>query len=106
MIYDGKKIIALRQGKGWSMAELARQAKLSQPSVWALEHQRTKKPKADSLFRIATALGVRIQDLMPKKPGAPAKMEEMILSSFHSLTPQNQASLVAVAQALLDSQKK
>lgn len=106
MIYDGKKITALREERGWSMAELARRSKLSQPSLWALEHQRTVKPKHDTMIRIANALNIPIQSLMVKRPGGSDNLEQSIIESFHSLNPQNQAALVAAADALLKSQSQ
>lgn len=104
MIYDGKKISTLREGRGWNMAELARRSKISQPSLWSLEHQRTKKPKADTLMRIAAALGVNLQSILSGNQKGENLAGEMS-SLFQGLTPENQAALVAAAQSLLKSQK-
>ena len=105
MIYDGKKITSLRQEKGWSMARLAQQAKISQPSLWALEHQKTKKPKADTMMRIAAALGVPLQQIMPTQGVRLDDAEEQLLAAFHGLRLENKGALIAAAKALLDSQK-
>ena len=104
MIYDGKKIVALRKGRGWSMAELARRAKIAQPSLWALEHEETKKPKADTLMRIAAALGVPLQAILSATQRI-GSLESQMAAAFQSLSPENQAALVAAAQSLLKSQK-
>lgn len=105
MTYDGLRIVALRNNKKMSQAELARRAQISQPSLWALEHQMTKQPKADTLLRVAAALGVPLREIMrpSKKPTADmlADMSEL----FEQLDPRNKAAAMAAVKALLDSQK-
>jgi transcriptional regulator with XRE-family HTH domain len=83
--YDGAKIVTLRRKKGWSQAELARRSGIKQSSLWLIEEQVTKKPKATTLFGIASALGVPVREILrPTKKGA---------------------ALIAAARALLESQK-
>lgn len=84
------------------MAELARRAKIKQPSLWALEHQRTKKPKFDTLARLAGALGVPISEILAETATA-SKVD--ILEVYRLLSQTNQVALVAAASALLKSQK-
>ena len=106
MIYEGKKITALRGAKGWSMAELARRSRIAQPSLWALEHQRTKQPKAATLMAIAAALGVPLREiLVPHKRGASAG-DDSADAVMRQLDPQNRAAWLAAGRALIDSQKK
>lgn len=103
--YDGAKIEALRNAKGWSQAELARRSGIKPPSLWALEHQVTKKPKADTLMRVAAALGVPLREIMkPSKKGA-ADLAEDVKELFDQLDGRNKQALLAAAKALLDSQK-
>lgn len=103
--YDGGKIAALRTAKGWSQAELARRSGIKPPSLWALEQQVTKKPKADTLMRIAAALGVPLRDIMkPSKKGT-ADMADDLTELFDQLDGRNKQALLAAAKALLDSQK-
>lgn len=103
--YDGEKIAALRSAKGWSMAELARRSGIKPPSLWALEHQVTKKPKADTMMRVAAALGVPLREIMkPSKKGA-ADLAEDVKELFDQLDGRNKQALLAAAKALLDSQK-
>jgi transcriptional regulator with XRE-family HTH domain len=105
MSYDGAKIITLRKTKGWSQAELARQARISQPSLHALEHQVTKRPKFDTLQQVATALGVPLREIMrpSKKPTADQLAD--LTELFERLNPNNKAAVLAAVKALLDSQK-
>lgn len=105
MIYDGSKITLLRKTKDWSMAELARRAGIKQPSLWALEHQVTKKPKADTLMRIASALGVPLRDLMRQSKKAAGDIHDDLLEVFDELDGKNKQVLIATARALKDSQK-
>lgn len=103
--YDGGKIAALRKAKGWSMAELARRSSIKPPSLWALEHQVTKKPKNDTMMRIAAALGVPLREILkPSKKGAPDLTDDLS-ELFDQLDGRNKQALLAAAKALLDSQK-
>lgn len=105
MSYDGGKISSLRSAKGLSMAELARKAGIKPPSLWAIEHQMTKKPKADTLLRVASALGVPLREIMkPSKRGA-EDLQDDLDELFSRLDPRNKQALLAAAKALLDSQK-
>lgn len=105
MGYDGGKIVLLRRRKTWSQAELARQAGIKQPSLWALEHQVTKKPKADTLLRVAAALGVPLRELMTVPKKGKIDLTEDLIELFDQLDGKNKQAVVAAARALLDSQK-
>jgi transcriptional regulator with XRE-family HTH domain len=105
MGYDGAKIVLLRKAKSWSMAELARQAGIKQPSLWALEHQITKKPKADTLMRVAAALGVPLREILKPSKKAPGDQQADLDEVFDQLDGRNKQALLAAAKALLDSQK-
>ena len=108
LIYDGKKIEALREAKRWKQSELAKRAGLSQPSVWALEHEVTKMPKFETLQRVADALGVPVKAILRTKVTGKevAQLHENMQATFESLTDANKVALLAAAQALLDSQGK
>lgn len=68
LVYDPRKIVALRDAKGWTQAELARRSELSQPTVWSLEHGRTVKVKFETLEAISRALGVPVEQILPEAP--------------------------------------
>lgn len=106
MIYDGKKITELREAKGWSMTELAKRSQISQPTLWALENQRTDKPKADTMMRIAAALGVPLQSLLSNKKMAGDDAVAAMAAVFPNLKPQHQQALLVAAEALLKQQDK
>ena len=106
MQYDGKKISLLRDGKGWTMGELARRARISQPSLWALEHQVTKKPKYDTLAAIASALGVPVKALLASKVAKrDVPSSDEMEAVFEALDDGNKQVLLAAAQAILKNQK-
>jgi len=61
-----QKIRKMREGKELSLDELAAMAKISKTYLWELEQDTagTKKPSADVLLRIATALSTTLADLL------------------------------------------
>src|SRR5688572_31784638 len=61
-----ERLRRFRESKGLSLDELATQAKLSKTYLWELEKDTAgeKKPSADVLLRIASALSVTIADLL------------------------------------------
>lgn len=103
LIYSNTKIIALRNARGWNQSELARAAKLSSPTVWALEKGETKMPKYATLSAVAQALGVPLQAIMPDD--VPADINDQIAAAAAALSPTNKGALLAAAIALRDSQK-
>ena len=61
-----ERIRSLRTQAGLSLEELAAKARLSKTYLWELEKDEAgvKKPSADVLLRLATALSTTIADLM------------------------------------------
>lgn len=96
----------LRGEKTWSMAELARQSKLSQPTIWALEHEVTKKPKYETLAMVARALGVPVREILKPSKKATADLQDDLNELFGQLDPKSKDILLATAKTLLNSQKK
>jgi transcriptional regulator with XRE-family HTH domain len=108
LVYDPSKIVSLREGKGWNQAELARRAKLSQPSVWALEKGVTRMPKFETLHSIARALAVPIQDILAARPKGKRgeDWDAQLTATYDALDDGNKATLMALAQTLLNQQKR
>lgn len=103
LTHSPKKIIAIRERQGMNQSELARKAKLSAPTIWALENGETTMPKFETLRKVAAALGVTLQDIMADDQ--PSDIDAQIRAAFGALIPSNKAALLAAAKALLDSQK-
>ncbi len=57
----GDKIKKLRKNRGFTSEGLALATGLSRAYISQLENNRSKKPSAESLFKIATALGVSME---------------------------------------------
>jgi len=108
LVYDPQKIISLREGKGWNQAELARRSELSQPTVWSLEHGRTKMPKFETLDSVARALGVPRSAILAVKPKGKKgeAWDEEILAAYEALDDDGKATLIAVAQTLLNKKRR
>jgi transcriptional regulator with XRE-family HTH domain len=63
----GARIHRYREETGLSLSELASRAGVSKGYLWALENEESperRRPSGNSLFRIASALGVTIADLL------------------------------------------
>ncbi len=60
----GKMLRSLRKQEGWSQADLAKKAKVSQAYIAKLETGVKKNPSLATLKRIAKALGVPVEDLL------------------------------------------
>ena len=61
-----QKIRQLRAGKGLSLNKLAEEAGISKAYLSQLENSVSKQPSAEVLFKIASALGTTIADLLDK----------------------------------------
>lgn len=105
--YDPGEIVRLREAKGWSQAELARRSRLSQPSVWALEHGETGMPKYATLKAVADALGVPVTSITAKrlKGKTAEEMDGALRVTYDQLDDANKSNLYAIAQSLLAQQR-
>lgn len=61
-----QKIKQLREKKGFSLGKLAETAGVSKAYLSQLENSLSKQPSAEILFKIASALGTTIADLLDK----------------------------------------
>jgi transcriptional regulator with XRE-family HTH domain len=108
LIYNPNKITTLRGEKGWNQAELARRARLSQPSVWAIEHGETRMPKFETLAAIAAALGVPVQTIMadPPKGKNGEDLDHRAAATFAALHDENKSTALMVLETLLKRQRR
>lgn len=64
----GERITRFREERGLSPSELAEQAGVAKSYLSTLEHEdqtkNVRRPSADTLYRIASALGVAMSDLL------------------------------------------
>lgn len=61
-----QKIRQLREEKEWSLNKLAEEAGISKAYLSQLENSLSKQPSAEVLFKIASALGTTIAELLDK----------------------------------------
>lgn len=88
----GGNIVSLREQKGLSQAELARQAKVSLTTLNEIETRRFRDIRLSTLFAIAKVLDVDISSL--------------ILKSDVELGKKDQAILLRASEAILSITKK
>lgn len=59
------RLIAFRQRRGISQAEMARRLKCTQSCVSKLEHAKEKDVRVGDLYRYARALGLKMRIIFP-----------------------------------------
>ena len=64
----GTNIRKYREMRGYTLPDLAQKAGVSKAFVWEIENGNSKRPGAETLFKIAEALDVTIAHLMGKEP--------------------------------------
>lgn len=107
----GKRLAALREARGWSINQLAREASLNQSTVWRVESGLTKKPGIEIASKLANALGVPVEDLMPEdgtmRPGDRLRSLEVRVSDLERDlrdTVKDQRAALAALRRHLDAQ--
>lgn len=66
MVEIGKKLKELREKKGLTVLQLSYAAKVSSNYIHRIE-QKNKNVSIKTLYKLSTALGVHITDLLPPK---------------------------------------
>jgi len=65
----GKNLAALREWRMWTQVRLAEEAGISPTTVSGIENGRISRPRFGTLRKLAVALGVESEELLPR-PGA------------------------------------
>lgn len=58
----------LREGRGWSLANLAARAGVDPTTIWKIEHGKTPNPGHETLTKISGALGVELSAVTGVRP--------------------------------------
>ncbi|MFL6260382.1 MAG: helix-turn-helix domain-containing protein [Thermoanaerobaculia bacterium] len=97
----GRRIVELRNRRGWNQKELARRARLRPARLSTLESG-AKRPNVEELARLAEALGVSLDELWSGSPH-PARAERLDLwrSLEDFASPEELAGLGRLLQVLL-----
>ena len=93
------KLLAIRQAKGLSAAELSRAAKLNIRAVKDIEEGRAISPKISTVFAIARALSEDPAEMMGLGPRVSLQADLVRLLAQYS--EEEQSRLVAALAALL-----
>lgn len=93
----GDRIRQRREEKTLSAAELARQAQISKGYLSEIESGSVARPSADILYRLATALGTSIADLLEKevRPVPRTIPESLQAFATHAQLPAQDIEMLA-----------
>ena len=77
----GEKVRFLRQGKGWTLSDLAEKSGVSKAYISDLENAAAGKPNIQYIYSIAVALDVTLDDLLrdttPREPRRKRPIEDL-----------------------------
>ena len=73
----GYKIRFLRQGKEWTLADLAGRSGIAKAYISDLENGVAGKPNIQYMFAVATALGVTLDELISDTTSKPLKSKRL-----------------------------
>jgi transcriptional regulator with XRE-family HTH domain len=104
------RLVALRKAAGLSQAELAARIDVSAKTIayWELSES---PPRSDVLPRLASALGVRIEELLgeepitPRRPGPMSRLQ-IAFEQARSLPRRQQALIAAFVETLVDKHRR
>ena len=104
----GERIAALRIAAGLKPVELARRIGIAQPSLHAIEHNRTKTLKAETLTRLCSELHTTA-DYILRGGGNEGScdrlaMESELIYAVRTLTPERRLALLEYARFLVSQQ--
>ena len=83
-----KKIVLLRQKKGWSQIDLARAAGIPQPTICRLESGDIEQPKIMTLMKITRALEVSSDYLLSEEYEVVQTRPPALTAKAHIAVPQ------------------
>lgn len=95
-------VVKLREDRGLSTTELARQAGITQPSMHNIESGKTKNLRGPTLVGLCRALNVSPEVLLGKRRPPPIEavlQEAELLTLWRTLSDENRKHLLATARA-------
>ena len=110
ILIDGAKIRRLRKNKGWSQFDLARVSWVDQGTISQLETNRKNNLRADTLVRLARALGVALDELFV--PADPSVVEptdpqlDVMMRLVTNMTPEERASAEMFIRFVLTQRRR
>lgn len=96
----GEKIRRLRTEKGYSFGQFAKLTGTSNSYLWGLENQKSKRPSADKINRIAAALEVTPEYLLEDRDIAPDEkvLDDAFFKKFKRLDPETKKKLKKIME--------
>jgi transcriptional regulator with XRE-family HTH domain len=91
----GDKLRKGRQDKGYSLDKLAEITGSSKSYLWELENRETRKPSAEKLTTIASALDLTTDYLLDEGTSAPDDevFKNALFRNFKKLNPEDQKAI-------------
>lgn len=106
----GMRIVSLREALGMNQSELARQAKIRQPSLSDIENGVTKSLKGKTLKNLCDVLHTTpsylLDDRAPVEDVDLPAMESELVFTVRNLHPERRIALLEYARFLLNQQKE
>lgn len=96
---DRETLIRLRQARGWTTNRLARESGVGHAALWRIEQGRALNPRAETVQRLAAALGVPAEQLAPGP--APDHEERIAARVVERVTP----TIAALVRALIAEER-
>lgn len=104
----GEKIRRLRQGRRYSLDQLAELAETSKSYLWELENRDTANPTMDKVAKIARVLGVTPEFLLDDQVTEPsdAVTDRAFFRKYQKLPPETKQKLQDILKVIHNSDKK
>jgi transcriptional regulator with XRE-family HTH domain len=84
----GMKIRELRNGKGYTLDELAALSESSKSYIWELENKNPPRPSAQKLAKIAKALDVTMDYFMNDQVTEENATDQMFYRKYQKMDPE------------------
>lgn len=104
-IIIGKKIKQYRLANGWTQQELGAKIGISKNAIGNYE-KGFRSPKKNTMFDLANAFNVSIDDLFPPIQKDTSSTTSQIQSIYDELEPLEQRKVITYAEKLRDEQEK
>lgn len=101
----GERISALREVRKLTQPQLASDAEITQPSLWAIENGDTKEITARTLIGLCRALGTTMEYIWDGSESSPdaAQQEAELVAIFRLLPERARSALLQSARTVRDA---
>lgn len=103
-IFIGSRIREQRKLRGWTQLELGKKIGMGKNAISNYE-KGFRSPKKDTMFDLASAFGISIDDLFPAVQSPSTSLVQQINDTVIQLTPPNQKIVLRTSEDLLEGQK-